>query len=258
MLRQSVLRGVMVMFCYAFSVAGVSASPGDSDDTGVRQPLKSWGKTAFLEEERALIANKTLNLWGVALFSGSDLIGAGIRRITHSEHSHCGLVLVDQDSVQYCFESTGAADEILEQGILPEVQIHTFDVVRDGYSGGVTVRQFTFADGQGPDVAQLRSIVDRRLGESYSKDLSPLFRAIHEDNTTDNSSATNAPIFCSELVAEVLIELGYLPPADKRLANNYVPRDFCDKATGLELQKGATLGPDLVQKEFKGTCCAIL
>lgn len=103
-----------------------------------------------------------------------------------------------------------------------------------------------FDEGKEPNSATVSAKVDELLGTEYENSLAVLIESIKGQNLSE----TPEPLFCSELVAKVLIELGYLPGT--RLADNYFPRHFCAKED-LNLQH-VRLTNEVTQKEKKGCC----
>jgi hypothetical protein len=188
---------------------------------------------------------------GIAVFSANDLVGAAIRTLTASSWSHVGLILEDElDNSLFCFESTGSASQIL-QGIAPQVQISSWqDVVAD-YDGRVAKRQFNFGEKK-PKWQDVVKYVQGNLGKSYETNLESLIMAIRGDNKENDVSS----VFCSEMVADCLITLGYLD--SEKLSSNYVPGDFSSKRI-LSLINGASLGKEIMVKgKAEGSCCVIL
>ncbi|WP_032113823.1 hypothetical protein [Candidatus Paracaedibacter symbiosus] len=212
-----------------------------------------FGNKEFLEEEKQLIEGRPLNLWGIALFSANDWVGTFIRTATDSDWSHCGLILKDEkDQSLYGFESTGAASDIVK-GVWPQVQIHLWQEVVDGYNGKVAQRQFIFND-KSPSSEAVIKYVNDNLGKSYEKSAQALIDAIDRNNKKENLTS----LFCSEMVAACLIQLGYLNSSD-RLAANYLPRDFSSKEF-LPWINDAALGKEAIIKKTptKCGCCTIM
>lgn len=201
---------------------------------------------AFYKEELTLIKGKKLKLMGIGLFAGSDGTSALIRKITLSLWSHCALILVDQDGILYCFESTGSYDEIMHHGVTPRVQIHLWDEVVKQYEGNVAMRHFfdskpddiPFVEMNTPEI--VNELVMKYLNTPYEYNLVELLKAVMGDNKEGNLNS----IFCSELVAQVLIDMGYLPK--EKLSDNYLPKDFSSEMT-LQLVN-ASLADETVVK----------
>lgn len=202
----------------------------------------------IVDKQLDLIKDRQLTVWGIALLSGTDPFSLGIRTLTASKWSHVGLILADEKDEQYCFESTGSATEILFERMLPQVQIHKWIDVVNSYSGSVAMRRFTFEEDRAPNHLAVTKFVTRFLGVSYEKNLSELLNAVKRQNKSDDLTS----IFCSELSAECLIELNYLPK--NRPANNYLPRDFAE--TEFLPLINATLGQEILIKNPK-SCCAV-
>lgn len=209
-------------------------------------------KNEILEEQYQLIEGAKLTLWGVGLFAGDEIISKGIRLITDSEWSHVGLILEDQNKELYCFESTGSASQILKKKMLPQVQIHKWEDSVDSYDGRVAKRQFIFSGENKVDPDKVTHMVKDLIGTPYERDLSTLISSIRRNNKEESIST----LFCSELVAKVMMDLGYL--SNQRVSDNYLPKDFSSKEF-IPLQ-GITMETEIVVKELEKNkgCCIII
>lgn len=191
---------------------------------------------------KQLIKGRALTLEGILLFKAADIVGCFIRLFTASNYSHVGLLLKDiNDGSYYCFESTGAAGQILE-GNLPQVQITRLKEILENYDGRVVKRNIIFSKNIEPNPDDIRLYIKRYLGKSYEQNIKELLNAIRGDNVKEDLST----VFCSELVADCLMTLGYLDK-EKRLSNNYLPRHFSSKDF-LPLLKGARLDKEITLK----------
>jgi hypothetical protein len=228
----------------------------------------SYRDDPFVQEELRLIQDKEFTLWGIGLFAGSDVVSAGIRKLTGSYVSHCALILSDQYKQRYCFESTGSANDILYRHILPQVQIHLWEDLVNNYSGGIWSREFTFAEGKEPNTKRLSKYVKKNVGKPYEKDLSKLIEAVTKNKGQKAKkhlfakkkyaweNDPTASIFCSELVADCLIKLHILRP--DRQPENYLPRDFTTEWV-LHLEDGITLSEEkLIKAPANSSSCCML
>jgi hypothetical protein len=216
------------------------------------RPLTLWGVGLFSSAELVGAVIRTLTASGVGLFSSADLVGAVIRTLTASNWSHCGLILMDEkDQTRFCFESTGAASQIF-QGIVPQVQISLWDDTAKNYNGSVAERQFIFKDQQ-PESADIVQYVRKYLGTTYQRDLSVLIESIRSENTDKDTTLDG--LFCSEMVAHMLMKLGYLDKNFKGV-DNYVPRNF-SSVDYLPWLNGASLTKEKNVKKVS-SCCILL
>ncbi len=185
-----------------------------------------------------------LVIWGVALFSGTDPVSETIKSITGSEYSHVGLVLEETNSGQrYIFESTGSFDQLVWEHITPRVQVNRFESTVPCYSGSVSLREL-----RSPKKEDVKEYVQALVGTPYEKNAGELLRCLARDNLKEDPTS----LFCSELVAKVLKDFGYLD--GPRLANNYMPKDFSEKE-----YIHCDLGPEVVSKQNKKRkCCKVL
>ncbi len=212
-------------------------------------PYLGGAQEDFVAKQKELIADKQLSLWGVGLFSGTDLFSTAIKAITMSKTSHVGMILTDQNGTKYSYESTGSAGDVL-QGITPQVQIHLWDDVVQNYGGGIDQRQFTFIEPERNDPNVISPYVYERIGMPYEKSIVDLVSSI----VRGNSVGTPDSVFCSEETARLLMHLKYLSP--DRVADNYLPRDFTAKEY-IPLQ-GCSLGKQTRVKKSKSGCCIIM
>lgn len=205
----------------------------------------------YLEEQYKLIEGKDLAIWGVGLFAGDEPISMGIRWITDSAWSHVSLIYIDQNMVKYNLESTGSGPDILKRGILPQVQIHPWDDSVKNYSGKVAYRQITFTEKKDVNPTETTKLVKDYLGKPYETGVGVLIKSIDRNNTKE----TPESLFCSEMVAEIMIKSGYL--SHERLADNYLPKDFSSKEF-IPLQ-GIKLETEILVKglEKQRGCCIL-
>lgn len=215
------------------SVAGMSRTEDSSDP---------W----YIKEQRALIAGKTLTVTGVLVFKSYDLPGKMITGLTYTDiphepqkWSHAGLLLEDEHEQQYCFESTGSAGQIFS-GMLPQVQIHTLEKAVATYAGDVGLRRIAH-DERGDssfrqDTHRATELVWDWVGVSYERRPLELIQSIAGWNKYHKDSEKS--LFCSEMDALMLQQLGYLPYGpDAKPASNYIPRNF-GASDAIELLHG--------------------
>lgn len=205
-------------------------------------------------EQLSLIEGKDLTVWGIGLFAGDDIASGFIRKVTDSSWSHVSLILIDQLNSRYCFESTGSYDEIMYRGMLPQVQISPWATALQNYSGVVAQREFTLSIRKENNPETVGKMVRSLIGVSYETNLISLIEAIK----SKNKKADISSLFCSELVAMVLQNLGYLE--NTKLSNNYLPRDFSTEVHSF--LNGAIVGDEVLLKgnvlekgECLGSCC---
>jgi hypothetical protein len=210
------------------------------------------------------------NIVGVALFSGKDAISYGIKRATHSDISHVGIILsdVDDENEWYCFESTGSKREVLS-GIYPHVRLTPWNIVtgnaspeqyksyqetfnekyygKNGYTGQISYRLFEFEDKNRPDSVLVTNFVEDYNHRSYARNPLRLIKAVFKKNKEPKSD-TLRTVFCSELTAKMLMEIQLMP---KDIPSNFTPKDFASE-NNLSLLPGVTLTPEfIVEKESK-------
>lgn len=236
---------------------------GKKEQVGLKEvtPLLDPDKplTDLQKLELGKIAGREFRLHAILLFAGRDTISDIIRFETSSLFSHCGLWLkaekinsdeADTEEEDWCLESTGSPDQILKKKIPPHVQINPLKDVRDNYDGLVAYRELVFTKtGQKKNTsANLVPILHNYLGTLYEMNPLELLRALHKGNKTTDLKT----IFCSELDAAVLMDLGLL--GKNEVSDNYLPVDFSTMApTPLQL-KHCTAGPEVMLKvQYMGT-----
>lgn len=189
-------------------------------------------------------AQKGYNLLGIALFSGNDPISFGIKALTHSKISHVGILVADQDDENkwFCFESTGAANEVIK-GEYPHVRITPWQTVIDEYNGKVSYRLLVFNNILRIPSAQVTDFVEKYDGKSYTKNPFKLIKALLKANKQSDREVLNTA-FCSELTAQMLMILNILK---RDAASNYIPKDFCS-TTQIPLNYEIELTPEYTAK----------
>jgi hypothetical protein len=204
------------------------------------------------EEEVSL---KNFSLVGIALFGGTDPFSKAIKKVTSSPYSHVGIILCDNDDTNnlYCFESTGTPSEVLSL-TMPHVRVTAWDEVVSDYPGSITTRFIKFDEGNEPDCNQINQFVLENNGKSYETGIFELFGSLNDKNTESDLST----LFCSELVAAMLMELGYMK---KGPSNNWVPSEFSENCSTPLTLIGAELLDEHSVKEMppkKFGCCTIM
>lgn len=195
-------------------------------------------------------------LRGIALFSGTDPFSEGIKIVTKSNYSHVGVVLaesgqdIDDRQFWHCFESVGTAEEVLKDHVLPHVRITPWEDVVQSYKNGMWLRTFKFNAEKEPTPQWVTEFVAKFNGKPYEKNFGELLGAINAKNKKTEIDS----VFCSELVAEMLIEAKLM---EAGISSNFTPHQF---STEYKLPLvGATLSPETIIHQPKRTgCCSIL
>lgn len=254
------LSQIMKLLCVIILAGTATGFAADHTEERENTPLTivkvrktyGFGGDSFLKEEESLIKDRPLTLWGIGLFSASDLAGMAIRTFTASNWSHCGLILMDEkDQTRFCFESTGAASQIF-QGVVPQVQISLWNDTAKSYNGSVAERQFIFKEKQ-PKSIDVVQYVRKYLGTTYQRDLSVLIESLRSENIDQDTTLDG--LFCSEMVAHMLMEMGYLDKSFKS-ADNYLPRNF-SSVDYLPWLNGISLTKEKSVKKAS-SCCILL
>ena len=130
-----------------------------------------------------------------------------------------------------CFQAAGASTQ--------KVYLTHWLPFAEKYHGSVEFRKLYFDSGHEPSIDTVTRFVKDQNGKPYEQDLAELALSVIDANTSTHLSS----IFCSELVAELFIQCGYL--GSDKVSNNYVPADFADEMTLI----GARLGEKELIKE---------
>jgi hypothetical protein len=220
------------------------------------EPDKKLVNTALQE----LTDEPKRTLGYVALVDESIFYANGVKLGSMSRWNHVALILCEPKDII----SIDAGKEELEKidktnwlcfeshpflGDLHLVPWSTFIAnEKDNHllKADISLRPFLYErDSKMPESEQIAPIVSQYLGMPYKKSGKELFYSIIRANTTNDKSS----IFCAELSALLLQELGILPdgPSDSRymLANNFIPADFSEmRPNALQLNK-VTLGKEI-------------
>jgi hypothetical protein len=201
----------------------------------------------FLEEEYALLEDKTLHTQGFALFSGPDLISNAVKLDTHSAYSHVGTIYVDQNGQQFLVEATGSVPQMLE-GIYPQTQVHKLEDVVSTYEGGVSTRAIIFPSGFKEDTAAIHDFIFKFLGTMYETEFSQLLKSPSASNAEDD---IKRGVFCSQLTALGCLQLGYFNQKYRNgIGANFTPRDF-SKIELLPWTQGIQVSDETIVKPLK-------
>ncbi len=182
---------------------------------------------------------------GVALFSGNDPFSHLIKVATESKFSHVGIILADLDDKGrlYCFEATGSVGEVLHFQY-PHTRLTVFNQVVEDYNGKISFRYAIINDAEEVDRQVVTEFVKTYDHMSYTKNPLKLLKALFKLNKDPKKSVLKT-VFCSELLAKMLMDTGVLPlgaPA------NYVPKDFSARGH-VNFKKGITLSREYVLKD---------
>lgn len=171
------------------------------------------------------------------LFSGKGVFSHWIKRFTRSKWSHVALVLRQGESI-FCFESTTLNTS--EGNPVKGVQVNLLSQRLKNYTGLVTFKKLNHDLSPRMVDQKLYQLRKRFEGVPYEQSLVELAASalkhplLHEDLDS---------LFCSELVAEVYQEFGFL---NERIpSNSYTPEDL----SKITLRGGASFGPITVLKD---------
>jgi hypothetical protein len=170
-----------------------------------------------------------LSLEGIALFNGHSYVSYTIKASPLSNWSHTGLWIrdtrynLDDRNGWYVFESlvdpsrTGFAASSAAEAYNVRLASWNHDVRS---SDDISLRHFHYERGKKPRSRALKLVVKKYIGRPYEQNLLELADGLLGANTRENAHS----IFCSELNALVLQDLGLLSRAD--VASNFMPAHF--------------------------------
>ena len=162
----------------------------------------------------------------VVLFSGAAVVSRLIELVTLSPWSHVGLVLRLADGRAMLLESTREDDELLDELSMRHLGDGVRLVAVSEYARKHPFKRFALRY-RCPRLAGTRELVLRCAREfasvPYERRMSQLLKSGY-DGPGGLSERDLSSIFCSELVAEILIREGLLPWREP--SSEYTPADF--------------------------------
>lgn len=187
---------------------------------------------------------ENLCLKGIALFSSDDPFSIMIKKVTASKFSHVGLVFAKSRESQpdewVCFESTGSAKEVLK-GVLPHVRLTSWNEVVKDYNGRIVFRGLETDRSEDEEKEIIAQFIKEHDRKKYEKKPIVLLKSILKWNKKPDEST----LFCSELAAKCLMDLGYL---EESCPNNFVPADF-SQLRGMTLHEGSLGKEEEIKKK---------
>ena len=188
-----------------------------------------------------------LELHGLSFFTGTDFGTPLVRSLTCSKWAHVGIVLRDSrkdmndQTGWYHFQAVGLpvvfGSWALKFGF--SVQVGPWLKEASVYKGGLSVRPLRYdVSEKKPTSATIKKFMSSVIGKPYKTNILTLFKSVARYNTDFNQDS----FFCSELVAHMFMEFGFL--SKERLASNYMPKDFSSEESLLF--NGISLGEEVV------------
>jgi hypothetical protein len=195
---------------------------------------------------------KTLDIF---LFSGEGNFSSLIQCCTQTQYSHIGIVISELDLRRigilvpmkykdpdglYLFHSNkGSIEGIVDIYTKDEksgAQINSLSEVVNLYKGTIYYRSLDTST-TGLDFKKLKKSFIALLPQQYETNYCQMLCAVFPCITL---SKDTSELFCSELVAQVLIDQGALPL--KMASDNYIPSDFSEDFEDVKLKKGWKFG----------------
>lgn len=170
-----------------------------------------------------------LSLEGIILSNGHSSSSYKIKAVTLSKWSHVGLLVrdtryhFDNRNGWYVFESvanpssigTGTASATKAYGVRLASWQHDLAACDD-----ITIRHLHYQNSNRPSSDALKTVIGRYIGRPYEQNVTEMAGGVLDVNTTEDSRS----IFCSELNALVLQDLGLL--SSDKLPDNFIPAHF--------------------------------
>lgn len=188
----------------------------------------------------------------LVLFSGQGHVSEVIKRLTHSEWSHVGMVLRDEThDLVLLWESTGLSSLAdLDTGVRRQgVQVVELSRRVATYEGNVAIRPLLLPE---RTPAFLRAVAQCRRewrGRPYEQSPLELLLAAYDGPLGTQRMANILSLFCSEMVVEALQCAGVVktPAEGGQPSNEYVPEDCAEGGlVEAHLRGGAALGETVV------------
>lgn len=146
--------------------------------------------------------------------------------------------LAQEKNDVFCFESTGAPDEVL-RGIAPRVRVAPLSSITAHYRGDLCIRPLN----ERIALNDLQPVLAKELGVSYEKKVLQLIGSTKNRNRIEDSSSW----FCSELTAHIYKLFGVIDDP-LILANNVTPSQFQSWSEG-DLLRGKA-GDECYLREY--------
>ena len=164
------------------------------------------------------------------LFSGKGNIPRVIKAVTLNRWSHVGIVISTPESSEpLLYESTHCNKlKCRYTGVHHSgVQLFSFNDRYEMYPGKVAVRQLQGLELNETDYSAIKNTMELLKGKHFEVSKRQLLKAAYDGPMGQNERDLST-VFCSELVAEVLMALAMLDANDGP-SNEYVPADFASK-----------------------------
>jgi hypothetical protein len=200
--------------------------------------------------------NRNLTLGYLALCEGTATVSDVIELGTASRWSHISMVFCEPSHIKYTEKDLRKIDKTnwvcLDANIdqagndVHLIPWSTFEEI-EKEAAAVVLRPFLYLANV-PTYEQLK-VVNQYLGIPYEKFITELVGSAFRANTAEN----HLSLFCSELTALTLRELGMLTndpcSPDFRYTNNFVPADFSKERPNALHLIGTKLGDEIPAKE---------
>lgn len=178
----------------------------------------------------------------IVLFHGKGFFSWAIKFSTKSNWSHVGMVVNDPDVHEepMIFESTTLSNvrDSLTGKRRGGVQLVSYKDRINSYNGKIAVRPLNVSRSDAFE-EKVKNIINQLHGREYEESLWQLANSSWDLLPISENKEDLSSVFCSELVAHIYQELGFLD--ESKPSNEYTPGDFEENAK-LELLTGKLLG----------------
>lgn len=186
-------------------------------------------RTLTLDDTKRLLTE--LDTGDVLLFSGNGFFSGLVKMATHSRWSHVAVVVRHQSlpGVPLIWQSvSGEMADVrgfTKNGVIITDLIRTVEKYYSGYIGLRKLEQ-PLNDEQLQVLNETFRELDGRPYESGMSGLWELFKSASDSGWTSPNHEALDHIFCSELIAEVFMRLGFIKKTPTEPSSEYTPLDF--------------------------------
>ncbi len=243
---------ILTLIALTLFTAELTASSTILEDILSGTKASKTNATIKADSLKELPKDPGLTLGYLALCEGTATVSDVIELGTVSKWSHIAMIFCNPDDIKctakelkkinksnwFCLEANldQAGNDV---HLIPW---NTFEEI-EKEAAAVVIRPFIYDDST-PTYEQLK-VINEYIGIPYEKFITELVGAAFRANTAENHQS----LFCSELVALTLQELGLLTKnrlsPDFRFTNNFVPADFSKERPNSLHLIGARLGDEI-------------
>ncbi|MCX7342612.1 MAG: hypothetical protein NT128_00480 [Proteobacteria bacterium] len=246
---------ILTLTTLSFFTAGLTASTTILEDILSGTKDSKTNTTIKAASIKEFPNDQNLTLGYLALCEGTATVSDVIELGTVSKWSHIAMIFCEPSDIKFTakeLSKTNKSKWLCLEANLDQAgnDVHlipwsTFEEI-EKEAAAVVLRPFSYLSDL-PDYNQLK-IINQYLGVPYEKFITELVGAAFRANTAENHQS----LFCSELTALTLQDLGLLTKdacsPDFRFTNNFVPADFSKERPNALHLIGARLGSEMAAR----------